>query len=55
MFAGLWWEKEIRSLRDPHILVHSSLEFEFMLGNGGSDDYDLTSISQSTQAWRWRA
>ena len=54
MFAGLGWEKEIRSLDDPHIPVNSSPEFEFRPGNRASDDYDLTPFSQSTQAWRWR-
>ena len=54
MFAGLGWEKEIRSLDDPHIPINSSPEFEFRPGNAANDDYDLTSFSQSTQAWRWR-
>jgi hypothetical protein len=54
MFAGLGWEKEIKSLGDPHILFNPSPEFEFVAGNRGSDDYELTPFSQSTQAWRWR-
>ena len=54
MFAGLGWEKEIRSLADPHIPVNLSPEFSFAAGNRSSDDYDLTPFSQSTQAWRWR-
>ena len=54
MFAGLGWEKEIRSLGDSHIPVNSSPEFEFRPGNRASDDYDLTLFSQSTQAWSWR-
>ena len=41
-FAGLGWEKEIRSLDNPHIPVNSSPEFEFRPGNAASDDYDLT-------------
>ena len=52
MFAGLGWEKEIRSLADPHIPVNLSPEFEFAAGNRSSDDYELTPFSQSTQAWR---
>jgi hypothetical protein len=54
MFVGLRWEKEIRSLVDPHILVNLSSEFSFAAGNRSSDDYDLIPFSQSTQAWRWR-
>ena len=54
MFAGLRWEKEIRSLGDPHISFNSSPEFEFRPRNRGSDVYELTPFSQSTQAWRWR-
>jgi hypothetical protein len=54
MFAGLRWEKKIRSLADPHIPVNLSPEFSFAAGNRSSDDYDLTPFSQSTQAWRWR-
>ena len=54
MFAGLGWEKEIRSLGDPHISVNSSPEFEFRPEKRGSDDYELTPFSQATQAWSWR-
>ena len=54
MFVGLGWEKEIRILKDPHIPVNLSPEFEFRPGDRASDDYDLTLFSQSTQAWRWR-
>ena len=54
MFAGLGWEKEIRSLGEPHILFNPSPEFEFAAGNRSSDDYELIPFSQSTQAWRWR-
>jgi hypothetical protein len=54
MFVGLGWEKEIRCLGDPHIPFNPSPEFEFVAGNRGSDDYELTPISLSTQAWRWR-
>ena len=54
MFARLGWEKKIRSLGDPHIPFNPSPEFEFAIGNQGSDDYELTLFSQSTQAWRWR-
>ena len=45
MFAGLWWEKKIRSLGDPHIPFNSLPEFEFAAGNRSSDDYELTSFS----------
>ena len=45
MFAGLGWEKEIRSLGDHHIPFNPSPEFEFVAGNRGSDDYKLTSFS----------
>jgi hypothetical protein len=48
------WEKEIRSLRDLHISYNPLPEFEFVAGNRGSDDYELTLFLQSTQAWRWR-
>ena len=54
MFAGLGWEKEIKSLGDPHILFNPLPEFEFVVGNRGSNDYELTLFLQSTQAWRWR-
>ena len=45
MFAGFGWEKKIRSLGDPHILVNSSPEFEFRPRNQGSYDYDWTPFS----------
>jgi hypothetical protein len=35
MFAGLGWEKEIRSLGDLHIPFNPSPEFEFVVGNRG--------------------
>ena len=54
MFAGLGWEKEIRSLRDLHIPFNPSPEFEFVAENRSSNDYKLTSFLQSTQSWRWR-
>jgi hypothetical protein len=54
MFAGLGWEKEIRSLRDPHVLFNPSPEHDIGAGNQYSDDYELIPFSQSTQAWRWR-
>jgi hypothetical protein len=54
MLAGLEWEKEIRSLGDPHIPFNPSPEFEFAVGNRSSDDYELTPFLQSTQAWRCR-
>ena len=49
MFAGLGWEKEIGSLRDLHIPFNPSPEFEFVVENRGSDDYELIPFSQSTQ------
>jgi hypothetical protein len=54
MFVGLGWEKEIRSLGDPHIPSNPSPKFEFAAGNRSSGDYELIPFSQSTQAWRWR-
>ena len=54
MFAGLGWEKEIRSPGDPHIPFNPSPKFEFTAGNRGSDDYELTPFLQSTRAWQWR-
>jgi hypothetical protein len=54
MFAGLGWEKKIKSLGDPHIPFSPPPEIEFVAGNRGSNDYELTPFSQSTQAWRWR-
>jgi hypothetical protein len=44
MFAELGWEKEIRSLADPHIPVNLLPEFEFAAGNRSSDDYGPDSI-----------
>jgi len=54
MFVGLGWEKEIRSLGDLHIFFNPSPEFEFVAGNRGSDDYELTPFLQFIQTWRWR-
>ena len=45
MFAGFGWEKEIRSLGEPHIPFNSSPKFEFAAGNQSSDDYELTPFS----------
>ena len=45
MFAGLEWEKEIRSLGDPYIPFNPSSKFEFVAGNQDSDDYELTPFS----------
>ena len=53
MFAGLGWEKEIRSLGDPHVPFNSSPEHDIGATNRYSDDYELTPFSQSTQPWRW--
>ena len=50
IFVGLGWEKEIRSLGHPHIPFNPSPKFEFAAGNRGSDNYELTQFSQSTQA-----
>jgi hypothetical protein len=52
MFVGLGWEKEIRSLGDSQIPFNPSPEFEFVAGNRGSDNYELTPFLQSPQAWR---
>ena len=54
MFVGLGWEKEIRSLGDPHVPFNPSPEHDIGSANRYSDDYELTPFSQSTQAWRWR-
>ena len=54
IFVGLGWEKEIRSLGNPHIPFNSSPEFEFRPANQVSDDYELTPFLQSTQARRWK-
>ena len=54
MFAGLGWEKEIRSLEYPHIFFTPSPEHNKCAGNQCSDNHKLTPFSQSTQAWRWR-
>jgi hypothetical protein len=54
MFARLGWEKEIRSLRDHHILFNPWPELDFAAENRSSDDYELISFSRSTQAWKWK-
>ena len=54
MFAGPRWEKEIRSIGDPHVPFNSSPEHDIGVANRYSDDYELTPLSQSTQAWRWK-
>ena len=54
MFVGLGWEKNIRSLGDPDVPFILSPECDIRAGNQCSDDYKLTSFSQSTQARRWR-
>ena len=48
MFAGLGWEKEIRSLGDFHVSFTPSLKHDKRAGNQCSDDYELTPFSQST-------
>ena len=45
LFARLGWEKEIRSLRDPHISFNPLPKFEFAAGNRDSDDHELTPYS----------
>ena len=54
MFVGLGWEKETRSLGDPHVPFNPSSEHNIGARNQHSDDYELTPFLQSTQAWRWR-
>ena len=55
MFVGLGWEKEIRSLGDPHVPFNPSPEHDIGAANRYySDDYKMTPFSQSTQAWRFR-
>jgi hypothetical protein len=52
MFAGLGWEKEIRSLGDPLVPYNPSPEHDIGVGNQYTDDFELTPFSQFTQAWR---
>ena len=54
MFVGLGWEKEIRSLGNPHVPVNPLPKHDIGVGNRYSDDYELTPFLQSTQTWRWR-
>ena len=54
IFAGLTWKKEIRSLGDPHVHFNSLPKHNICVVNRYSNDYKLTSFSQSTQTWRWR-
>ena len=50
MFAGLGWQKEIRSLGDPHVPLNPLPEHDIGGANRCSDDYELIPFSQSTQA-----
>jgi hypothetical protein len=50
IFASLEWEKEIRSLGDPHVLFNPSPEHDKGAGKQCSDDYELILFSQSTQS-----
>ena len=52
MFVGLGWEKEIKSLRDPHVPFNSSPKHNICIVNRYSDDYEMTQFLQFTQAWR---
>ena len=54
MFAGLGWEKEIRSLGDPHVPFNPLPEYDTGVANRYSDDYKMTPFFKSTQAWRWK-
>ena len=54
MFSCLEWEKQIRSLRDPHVPFNPLSEHDIGVENRCSDDYKLIPFSESTQAWRWR-
>src|SRR5450631_89389 len=54
MFAGLGWEKEIRSLGDSHVPFNPLPEHDIGAANRYSDDYELTPFLQFTQARRWR-
>ena len=49
MFAGLGWEKETRSLGNPHVPFNPLLEHDIDVGNQYSDDYELIAFLQSTQ------
>ena len=53
IFADLGWEKEIKSLGDPHVSFNPSPKYDIGPGNQNSDDYKLTPFLQSIQAWRW--
>ena len=50
MFVCIGWEKEIRSLGDPHVPFNSSPEYDIGVANRYSDDYKITPFLQSTQA-----
>ena len=50
MFAGLGWEKEIRTLGDSYVSFNPSPEYDIGAGNQYNDDYELTSFLQSIQA-----
>ena len=54
MFVGLGWEKEIRSLGDPHVPFNPLSEHDIGATNQYSDDYELTPYLQSIQARRWK-
>ena len=49
MFASLGWEKEIRSLGDPHVPFNSSSEHDIGAPNRYSDDYELTLLGKQTK------
>ena len=42
MFVGLGWEKEMKSLRDPHIAFNPSPERDRCVAKQYSDDYQMT-------------
>ena len=54
IFAGLGWEKETRSLGDPHVPFNLLPECDIGVAKRYNNDYEMTSFLHSTQAWRWK-
>lgn len=54
MFEGLGWDKDIESLEDPHVPFNNSPERERSVAKRYRDDYEMTLLLQSTQAWKWK-
>ena len=45
MFAGLRWEKEIKSLGDHHVPINSSPKHDIGTANRYTDDYEMILFS----------